>query len=68
MMPTLGDDPEVMVCFIQTSMMVIKTVVLDFPGGVVDRNLSANAGDMGLISGLGRFHMWGATTPTCHSY
>ena len=46
-MPTLGDDPEVMVCFIQNSMMVINTVVLDFPGGVVDRNLSANAGGHG---------------------
>ena len=29
----------------------------DFPGGTVDRNLPANAGDTGWISGLGRFHM-----------
>ena len=29
----------------------------DFLGGTVDKNLSANAGDMGLIPGLGRFHM-----------
>lgn len=47
MIPILGDDPEFMVWFIQTSMIVIETVVLDFPGGVLDRNLSGNAGDMG---------------------
>ena len=29
----------------------------DFPGGTVDRNLPANAGDMGSIPGPGRFHM-----------
>ena len=29
----------------------------DFPGGTVDKNLSANAGDTGSILGLGRFHM-----------
>ena len=29
----------------------------DFPGGTVDTNLSANARDMGLICGPGRFHM-----------
>ena len=29
----------------------------DFPGGAVDKNLPANAGDMGSIPGLGRFHI-----------
>ena len=29
----------------------------DFPGGTVDGNLPAKAGDTGLISGQGRFHM-----------
>ena len=29
----------------------------EFPGGTVDKNLSANAGDMGSIPGLGSFHM-----------
>ena len=29
----------------------------DFPGGTVDRNLPANAGDTGLIPSLERFHM-----------
>ena len=28
----------------------------DFPGGTVDKNLPANAGDMGSVSGPGRFH------------
>ena len=28
---------------------------MDFPGGAVDENLPANAEDMGLILGLGRF-------------
>ena len=27
------------------------------PGGTVDKNLPANAGDMGLMPGLGRSHM-----------
>ena len=30
---------------------------LDFPGGTVVKNLPANAGNMGWIPGLGRFHM-----------
>ena len=29
----------------------------DFPDGPVVENLPANAGDMGSIPGLGRFHM-----------
>ena len=29
----------------------------DFSGGAVDKNAPANAGDMGLIPGLGRCHM-----------
>ena len=29
----------------------------DFPGGAVLKNLPANAGDTGLIPGLGRSHM-----------
>ena len=30
---------------------------LDIPGGIVGKNLSANAGDTSSIPGLGRFHM-----------
>lgn len=33
----------------------------DFPSGPVDKNLPAKAEDTGLITGLGRFHMLGAT-------
>ena len=40
----------------------------DFPGGAVVKNLPANAGDMGLIPGLGRFHMPRTTKPECHNY
>ena len=29
----------------------------DFPGGTVNKNPPANAGDMGSIPGLGRFHV-----------
>ena len=29
----------------------------DFPGGPVVKNLPANAWDMGLMPGMGRFHM-----------
>ena len=29
----------------------------DFPGGVADKNLPANAGDMGSIPGPGRSHI-----------
>ena len=29
----------------------------DFPGGIVDKNLPATAGDKGLIPGPGRCHM-----------
>ena len=29
----------------------------DFPGGIVDKNLPAKAGDTGSIAGAGRIHM-----------
>ena len=40
-------------------MTVSKTLMeaKDFPGGTVDKNLPANAGDMGLIPGPGRYRM-----------
>ena len=43
-------------------------VLKDFPGVTVDKNLSANAGDMGLILGLEKSTCCGATQPTCHNY
>ena len=41
--------------------------VNDFPGGTVDRNLPANAGDTGSVPGLGRLHMQRATKPVRHN-
>ena len=35
----------------------VKIKNQDFPGGAVDKNLPANAGDPGSIPGLGRFHL-----------
>ena len=34
-----------------------RTQVMDFLGGIVDKNPPANAEDTGLTPGLGRFHM-----------
>ena len=34
-----------------------KNILKDFPGGTVDKNLPANAGDTGSTPGLGRFHI-----------
>ena len=35
----------------------LNVYVWDFLGGAVVKNLPAKAGDMGSVSGLGRFHM-----------
>ena len=37
--------------------LLLKGTDWYFPGGTVVKNLSANAGDMGSIPALGRFHM-----------
>ena len=37
--------------------VTIRKLKRDFLGGTVDRNLSANIGDMGSIPGLGRSYM-----------
>ena len=40
--------------------MIAKMIQVDFPGGSVVENPPANAGDMSLTPGPGRFHMlWG---------
>ena len=37
----------------------LKSLARDFPGGSVDKNLPANAGDMGSVPGPGRFYtLW----------
>ena len=38
------------------------------PGGSVVKNLPANAREMGLIPGLGKPHILGATKSTCRNY
>ena len=37
--------------------LFLNILILDFPGGAVDKNSPANGGNMGSIPGLGRFHM-----------
>ena len=36
---------------------ILQKDIRNFPGGIVDKNPPANAGDMGLIPGPGRLHM-----------
>ena len=36
---------------------ILQRMIEYFSGGSVDKNLSANAGDIGSIPGPGRFHM-----------
>ena len=43
--------------FADTYFVRFKNTGWDFPGGPVDKNLSANAGDAGSLSGLGRSHV-----------
>ena len=42
---------------VKKKIVQISLVKLDFPGGTLDKNLPVNAGDMGSITGPGRFHM-----------
>ena len=44
-----------------------KSIVMDFPGGSVVKNLPANAGDIGLIPGSERFHGEGNGNPLQYS-
>ena len=43
--------------FCMISIMFKNIETMDFPGGLVFKNLPASAEDMGLISGPGRSHM-----------
>ena len=40
-----------------TALIALRMRTLDFPSSPVVKNLPANAGDMGSIPGLGRFHV-----------
>ena len=42
---------------VKKKIVQISLVKLDFPGGTLDKNLPVNAGDLGSITGPGRFHM-----------
>ena len=37
--------------------ILFRSQLLDFPGGIVAKNLPASVGNMGSIPGLGRFHL-----------
>ena len=39
------------------TLLYLKWITRDFPGGEVAKNLPANAGDTGSIPGPGRSHM-----------
>ena len=45
-----------------------KGAKLDFPGGAVDKNSPASAGDTGSISGPGRFHVPRTAKAVHHNY
>ena len=51
-----------------TLFYLILTITLGFSGGSVTKNPPANAGDMGLIPGLGRSHGVGNGNPLQYSY
>ena len=45
--------------YLKNNFFCIK-ILKDFPGGTVDRNALANAGNIGSVPGPGRFHIpWG---------
>ena len=44
-------------CYKTRKLVLLKKYKRDFPGGAVDKNLTANAGYMGSIPGLGRSHL-----------
>jgi len=41
----------------RTGLVPLRKRPQDFPGGVMDKNTPANAGDMGSIPGPGRSHI-----------
>ena len=45
-----------------TGFRIVRKQRRDFPGGSVDKNTPATAGDMGMISGSGRFHLCATAT------
>ena len=50
-------NPQMKIMEISNKNKLLKAGNMDFPGGTVDKNPPANAGDMGSIPGPGRFQM-----------
>ena len=50
------------------AVMLFKMQLQYFPGGAVNKNLPANAGNMGSVPGLGGFQCCRAAKPVCHNY
>ena len=48
---------RIMLTYIRDTKIYQSTVSMDFPGSPMVKNLPANEGATGSISGLGRFHM-----------
>ena len=56
------------ICMISMALPLLKKYFQDFPGGLVVKNLPANAGDTGFIPGPGDPTCHGATRPMCCKY
>ena len=66
--PTTKNDPTQNVNSDNTLRNPALKIFEDFPGGTVDKNLSANAEDMSSIPVPGRLQMPWATKPTHRNY
>ena len=54
--------------FIHFEFAAPKTLLMGFPGGSDDKETACNAGDLGLIPGLGRSSGGGRGYPVQYSY
>ena len=50
------------------TLLYLKWITGGFPAGSVVKNLPVNAGDTGLILGMGRSHMPGSNESVCHDF
>ena len=50
------------------TLLYLKWITGGFSGGSAVKTLPVNAGDTGLILGMGRFHMLGSNQPVCHDF
>ena len=61
--PTSDPHHLLLLCFGTSARL--EFLILDFPGGPVDKNSLADGGDKGSIPGLGRFHMGQSNWSLC---